>query len=428
MSRPSLSGLLPVTPAGRVLALGIGISAAGSGAFLGSSVLYFVGEVGFSASRVGLALSIAGCCGILSPLPFGRIADRVHPARLYLILLILRCVMYAGFAFVRDYAVYLVLACVATAVDRACSPLQQLVVAAVEGERHRTRALASVNALRNAGASAGFLLAGVVLGLGTGQAGFRALFLFNAATFLIVAVTVGMVPRATAATVPAPAVPAAPRPATAAGPFRDVRYIVLALGNGLLCLFDSVLLVMFPAWLAVGDRLPTVIAPLMLCVNAVLTIVALVPASRRAQGRAAARRVIAWSAACMAFGSVAFAAADALRLTVLVLGLIGVAVVAYTFGEIFENVAAYELSFDQAPRDRRGQYVALFHAASNAQGVIGPLVMTAVLLPAGPIGWLALVPVFGLGLLAVQWGTAGVTRVPEELAMVRSPGQADPRP
>jgi hypothetical protein len=33
-------------------------------------------------TRVGLALSIAACCGILSPLPFGRIADRVHPARL----------------------------------------------------------------------------------------------------------------------------------------------------------------------------------------------------------------------------------------------------------------------------------------------------------------------------------------------------------
>jgi MFS family permease len=329
MIRPRLAGVLPVTRAGRVLALGIGISAAGSGAFLGSSVLYFVGELGFPASRVGLALSIAGCCGILSPIPFGRLADRVHPAR------------------------------------------------ALPGPP--SAALRDVHGLR------------------------VPLFLFNAASFLIVAVTVGMVPRVTAATV-------APRPAPAPGPFRDPRYLVLALGNGILCLFDSVLLVMFPAWLAVGHRLPTVIAPLMLSVNAVLTIAGLVPASRRAHGRAAARRVIAISAASMALGSIAFAAADALRPAALVIGLIGIAVVAFTLGEVFENVGAYELSFDQAPRDRRGQYVALFHAVSFAQGVIGPLLMTAVLLPAGPVGWLALVPVFGLGLLAFRWGSRSLPR------------------
>lgn len=404
------SSYLPATRTGRILGFGIGVSAAGSGAFLGSSVLYFVGMVGFSATQVGLALSIAALCGIVSPVPIGRLADRVDPARIYLVLVILRGLVYAGFVFVGHYPIYLVLTCVATAMDRACSPLQQLVVAGVEGDSQRTRSLASINALRNAGASAGFLLAGLVLGLGTGVTGFRALFLFNAATFFVIAASLRNVCTAGAPGTPHSAQPATPRPVaatTARGPFRDLRYLALAAGNGVMNVYHSVLLVLLPAWIAVTRELPGIVAPLMLGLNAILAIVTQPPAARTVRGWIRARQVIMLAAALLVFAVTSLTGAVVVDLPVfLVIGLIAVAVVSFTLGESFQSVAAYELSFEMAVPERRGQYVALFHASMYAQQVFGPILMTALLLPAGP-GWLVLAPVFVIGAGAMWWGSAG---------------------
>jgi MFS family permease len=398
--RTAITAYLPATRTGRILGAGIGVSAVGSGAFLGCSVLYFVGTVGFSAAEVGLALSIAAVCGILSPVPAGRLADRIGPVRLYLILVIARGLVYAGFAFVRHYPAYLALACVATAMDRACSPLQQLVVAQVEGESRRTRALAAINSLRNAGVSTGFLLASLVVGLDAGVAGFRALFLFNACTFFIIAATLRFVDRSGTAKTP-PRVVAAGRK-----PFRDVRYLALAGGNGLMSIYDSVLLVLVPAWIAVSHDLPRVVAPLMLGLNTILAILTQVPAARSAQGRTRSRRVIVVAAALLVFATGTITGAVVIGTPVgLVITLITVAVVGFTLAESFQSVAAYELSFDMADPQRRGQYVSVFHASQYSQQVLGPAVMTAVLLPAGP-SWLVLAPCFVIGAAAMWWGSA----------------------
>ncbi len=409
--RTMVSAYLPATRTGRILGAGIGVSAVGSGAFLGCSVLYFVETVGFSATQVGFALSAAAVCGILSPVPAGRLADRVGPIRLYLLLVIARGLVYGSFAFVRHYPTYLVLACVATAMDRACSPLQQLVVAEVEGEDGRTRALAAINSLRNAGASTGFLLASLVVGVGAGVAGFQALFLFNAGTFFIIALTLRFVHRTrtvpAASPAPAPAI-ASPGPADgpARGPFRDLRYLALSVGNGVLSIYDSVLLVLVPAWIAVSHDVPSTVAPLMLGLNTILAIVTQVPAARSARGRARSRRVIVLAAALLVFATATLTGAVVIGSPLsLVITLITVAVVGFTLAESFQSVAAYELSFELADPQRRGQYVAVFHASQYAQQVLGPAVMTAVLLPAGP-SWLALAPCFVIGAAAMWWGSA----------------------
>ncbi len=403
--RTAITAYLPATRTGRILGLGIGTSAVGSGAFLGCSVLYFVGTVGFSAAQVGLALSIAAVCGILSPVPAGRLGDRIGPVRLYLILVIARGLLYGSFAFVRHYPAYLALACVATALDRACSPLQQLVVAQVEGESGRTRALAAINSLRNAGASTGFLLASLVVGIGAGVAGFRALFLFNAGTFFIIAATLRFVDR-TATAPPRAKSPAPTADGTARGPFRDVRYLALAGGNGLMSVYDSVLLVLVPAWIAVSHDLPGIVAPLMLGLNTILAILTQVPAARSVPGRAQARRVIMVAAALLVFATGTITTAVVTDApTGLVITLITVAVIGYTLAESFQSVAAYELSFDMADPQRRGQYVSVFHASQYAQQVLGPAVMTALLLPAGP-SWLVLAPCFVIGAAAMWWGSA----------------------
>ena len=114
--------LLPSSPAGRTLAVGAGIDSLGTGMFFASFALYFVGVVGFAATDVALAATLAGAVALLAPVPLGRLADRVGTGRFYIALLLLRGLGYGCFAFVSDFKGFLVLTVLLTAADRASSP------------------------------------------------------------------------------------------------------------------------------------------------------------------------------------------------------------------------------------------------------------------------------------------------------------------
>ena len=166
-----------------MLAAGVTVDATGSGMFTAAATLYFVLVVGIPAVAAATALAIANVCGLLSPVPLGRLADRIGTPRVLVALLLLRAIGYAAYIFVSNFVGYLLLTSLLTACDRASAPLLQAVVGQVEGSQERTRTMASMRALRNVGMTVGFLLAGIVQATQSREA-FAALFLFNAATFL----------------------------------------------------------------------------------------------------------------------------------------------------------------------------------------------------------------------------------------------------
>ncbi|MCQ1577947.1 MFS transporter [Streptomyces parvus] len=426
--------ILPSTAAGRKLAAGAVADSVGSGMFLAASTLYFVTVVGIPATRVGAVISIAGIIGLISPVPFGRLADRVGPTRVYVALLAARGVGYAGFALVDSFWPYAVLTCVLTALDRGCSPLQQVVVGLIEGGENQARTMASIRSVRNIGLTAGFLLAGAVLAI-EHRAAFAALFLGNALTFFVIALVVERLRRGlespagatTAKQAGAVAKQAGPGPeetgpgpeetgplaqeaagepdsgpARVRSPFLDLRFLLFTVSNGILSLHDSVLFLLLPLWLTTATSAPASAVSVLLAVNTVLTVLLQVYVAKFADTTARALRLIWFALVPLLLSCGVFAGAEYVPAWPAAAFAV-IAVVLLTVGENVHSVAVWNLSYDMSPAPARARYLATFSLGVTGQQIVGPVLMTAVVLPLGTSGWALLAGVFllaGLGLRA----------------------------
>jgi MFS family permease len=390
--------LLPSSPAGRTLAIGAGIDSLGTGMFFASFALYFVGVVGFAATDVALAATLAGAVALLAPVPLGRLADRVGTGRFYIALLLLRGLGYGCFAFVSDFKGFLVLTVLLTAADRASSPIQQAVVTALISGQDRTRTMASIRAVRNIGLTVGFLLAGAAFAAAE-PAVFVAIFVGNGLSFVVVAVMVRHVlSRTTAVVLRTTSAPTAAAVAGVRSPFRDRWFMVFTVGNGVLSLYDTVLIILLPIWVIEHTAVPVALVPVLMAVNTVLTVLLQVYVARFADGPAAAIRLLVVSGALMALCCGFFAVAQAVSATLAIVAIL-VAVVVLSVAENIQEVAAWELSAELSPQAARARYLGAFSLGFSGQKVIGPSVLVVVLMPMGLIAWPMLAGAFGTAAL-----------------------------
>ncbi|MCM1945265.1 MFS transporter [Streptomyces sp. G2] len=387
------AALLPESRSGRTVALAAAVDAMAVGLFLAAATLYFVGTVGISAVAVGGALTAANVLGLLAPAPFGSLAGRLGALPVYVGLTLVRAAGFLAYAAVDGLAGYLTVTCAVTVATRAAIPLLQVVVGELEPPERRTRTMAALRAVANIGMTAGFLLAAVVQATRERSA-FTALFVANAAAFTAVALLVLRARRLAAPAAGKPPPVPEETPAAAHGsPYRDRRFLAAAAANAVLLLNDSVLFVLVPLWTARQEGLPSGTASVVLAVNTVLTVVLQVYVARLASHAAGALRLLwpAWLALVAA--CLLFAAADGRGLAV-ALGAVVLAVTALTVGENLHAVSAWELSYVMAPPRARPQYLSVFSMGMSAQLIAGPVLMTAFVLPSGPLGWLVLAGLF----------------------------------
>ncbi|MFC5888583.1 MFS transporter, partial [Kitasatospora aburaviensis] len=270
--------LLPASRQGRIMAAGTTVDAVANGLYLATATLYFVRYLDITAVAVGTAIAAANIVGLLSPLVFGPLADRLGARPVYVALTLVRGAGFIGYALVGSYAGYLVVTCLIIAAARACSPLLQVIVGEFEGAAERTRTMASLRAITNIGLTAGFLLAALVQAAHS-RAAFVALFLFNAAAFAAVALAVvraGRVAGGAAAPGEDAATPAAAANAGNGGgdgsPYRDRRFLLVTAANAVLMLHDCVLFILLPLWVVERAGLPASASSGLLAVNTVLTV------------------------------------------------------------------------------------------------------------------------------------------------------------
>ena len=390
--------LLPSSPAGRTLAIGAGIDSLGTGMFFASFALYFVGVVGIPATEVALATTLAGAVALLAPVPLGRLADRLGTGRFYVAILLLRGLGYGCFAFVSDFKGFLLLTVLLTAADRSSSPIQQAVVTALIGGQDRTRTMASIRAVRNVGLTVGFLLAGAAFAAAEPSV-FTAVFVGNGLSFVVVAVMVRRVLSKSGAvverTTPAPTTAPAAR---VRSPFRDRWFMVFTVGNGVLSLYDTVLIVLLPIWVIEHTAVPVALVPVLMAVNTVLTVLLQVYVARFADGPAAAIRLLVLSGALMAICCGFLAMGQAASATLAVFAIL-IAVVVLSAAENLQEVAAWELSAELSPEAARARYLGAFSLGFSGQKVIGPTLLVVVLMPIGLIAWPVLAGAFGTAAL-----------------------------
>ncbi|MEU2250782.1 MFS transporter [Streptomyces sp. NPDC019224] len=399
---PRLSG----DPTVRGLAALLSVNALGNGLFLTISTLWFTRGLGYSVERVGLALTVAGLCGILAALPAGRACDRWNAKGVLTCLHLLQAGAIALYAVADSFPVFLALACLATAGSRANAAARGALYAHVLPPGLRTRALALLRAVNNVGIGAGATLGSVVIVFDTGAA-YRGAICLSAAASLLALIPLRAIP------VPTRAVPAQPprtarvaavrRAAPAAGsghPLRDVPYLAVTALNAVVNTLYVVLEVGLPLWLLTRTTAPQAVVGWLLVINTVLVVALQVRAVRGVTGpvqaaRAFRRGGLLVAAACLAV------ACSADRSPFAATVVLVAAVVLLTFGEVISQAGSWTLSYDLAPDHAQGTYQGIYQTGISVSQALGPGLLTAFVLPHGIVGWAALATLFAGAALAL---------------------------
>ncbi|MFV8131303.1 MFS transporter [Streptomyces syringium] len=408
---------MKLTAGGRRLAAAALVQSLGIGLFMASSMAYFTRQVDLSANQVASGLALAGVVALGISLLGGVLADRYGARRVLAAVYLGRGVCCAAYVFVTDFWQFMVVTLCAVACDRAGPPvLQALVAVAVPERQERTRLLAVVNVVRNCGLGVGAMAAGVALASDT-QAAYRVTLVAIGLAFLGGAVLVLRVSELTAPT----AAEAAPE-GTAEGPVKgrvlpDARYLTLTGLNFLLFFFDTMLLVAMPVWILEHTDAPRATVSVLFALNTVLVVVLQIPVSRLATGQRRTTRMLTWTGAVLAVSSLCFAASGSVAGGPAVAWL-AAAVVTLSLAEVIANSAVWDLSIALAPEEQRGRYLSVFNLSVAGQRVLGPVMVTGLLLGSGSLGWVVAAGVLVVaGFAAERVARAAGERMRAEVAV-----------
>ncbi|MET7637341.1 MFS transporter [Streptomyces sp. NPDC005438] len=386
--RFSLREYVPASHAGRVFALTSLVSSVGTGLFLAGSAVFFVRAVGLSQRQVGVSLTVSAAVGLLATVPVGSLTDRWSAPRVLAGLQLWRVVWLVALAFVSGPVPFTVVASALAVADGATPPVIQAVVGSVSTPEDRPRTMAIIQSVRNLGFSLGALLAAPLLAA-DGLWFFRALMLGYAALIVPSALLLLRL------RLPNPARAGRPRLLDGLRGFRDWRYGVLTLLNGVLCLHMTLLSLALPLWVVSDTPAPGGLVPLLVFTNTVLTVLLQVPLSRRVAREGGPLRALRLSGAALA-GCCGLLAAASGAPTVAACALLLAGCVLLTLGELWQSLGGWELSHRHAPEGRSGAYLSVFGLSLSGQRIAGPALLTGVVLAGGAWGWAALAALFVL--------------------------------
>lgn len=384
--------ILPAAGSARRLGVLTLIQSLGLGVFLTSSAVFFTRTIGIPAQRVGLALSVAGLCGLVCTVPIGRLADRLGAGRVLTANFLLAAVGFTAYCLVDGFAAFLAVACALAVLETSAGALQASLTDALVGEAERVRVSAQMRSLFNLGFLGGAALAGAAIAAGTSTA-LYATVLANAVLQLVsVAVLLGM-------RLPAKAAPRAaadePGGVLRSAALRDLRYVAVALVCGALELYHPLLTVGLPLWIVTGTDAPALLVSGLLILDTVLVLLFQVTVSRGARTPAGAARMLRWAGWALGASCLVFAVSGGHGALLDSAALLGGALV-LVLGELYQASASWGLSFGLAPAGRQGEYQAVFSLGRGLQQFAGPWLMTSLVVGAAATGWLVLAALFAL--------------------------------
>ncbi|MEU3571184.1 MFS transporter [Kitasatospora sp. NPDC036755] len=383
----------------RIMLLAQGVDRTGTGVWAAASVLYFTYVCGMDARQLGLLLGVGAVAGIAGSPLAGRAAERVPVRWLLIGCHLLRLGAMGLLLVVDDFTALLPVVALICLAERAAKTLEMLFATRVAGERRATYQ-ALFRSVANAGYALGAGVAAIGLAVGTTGA-YRALILANGLSYVLAAALVrrtrepsgrGLV-AAEAGEEPAGA-PAAPP-----SPWRDRGYLRFVLLDIPLNLDDSILNVGLPLWLVHHTGAPHAVVPVFLVLNTVLVVLLQLRVSARAEGALGAAAAVRWYGVTVLAGCLLIALSTGAGPVASSAALLAAALLV-TLAELLRSVSSWELAVVLAPPGARASYLGVAGMSQSVQKSVGPLVLTGVVMAAGPVGWLGLGAVtVGLGVL-----------------------------
>ncbi|MFG3708116.1 MFS transporter [Micromonospora sp. NPDC047670] len=410
---------VPPTPA-RTLVRAQLANSVGDGVFLVTSALYFTGPVGLSPGQVGLGLTLGWAVGVLVGVPAGQLADRWGARRTAVLLAAGTGASVAAFLAVGRPTTFVLVACLYAACQTGLAAARQAALAHLVEPARRTEVRARLQAVANGGLALGAALGGLALAAQTAAA-YRLVLGLDVVAFGVAAALLARLPQAGPTAGP---VVAGPRLAV----LRDRPYALLTALNAVMMLYLPLLSLVLPLWVARRTAAPAWLAAAVLALNTVAVLLWQVRVARGVTGpdgavRALRRAGLLMVGACAVLATSSAATGPWLAAAVLLLGA-----AAQVAAEMAHGAGAWQLSFDLAPDGRHGQYQGFFGTGVPLARMLGPVLLTTLVVDGGPAGWLA----FGALYAAAAWAMGPTTRWAQRSRVAaesaRAAGRAVPVP
>ncbi|WP_419994946.1 MFS transporter [Streptomyces boninensis] len=373
----------------------------GDGAYYVTSALYFTDVVGLSPARVGLALTLGWGLGALAGVPLGHLADRRGARGTAVLLSVATAAAVGAFLFARSWPAFLAAALLYTCCQCGLQAARQALLAGVVEAGQRTAVRAYLQSTTNAGLAVGAALGGAALAVGS-EGAYLAAFALDACCFLVSALALLRLP----AVAPAP-VPVVAGEEAKPHVVRDRPYALITLLNAVLLLYMPLLSLVIPLWIVRRTDAPAWLVSALLVLNTVSVVVFQVRVAGRVNGTASAARAVRAAGALMLVACVGFAAAAYGSGAWIAALLLLAGAVVQVAAEMMLASGGWELSFGLAPEGKHGQYQGFFGSGTAVARMLGPLLLTSLVLGWGAGGWLLLGVVFlgaGAGMVpAARW-------------------------
>ncbi|PBC71638.1 MFS transporter [Streptomyces sp. TLI_235] len=380
-------GLLPPAGPARGLAGAQLTNALGDGAFLVTSALYFTRVVGLSASQIGVGLTLGWAAGALAGVPLGHLADRRGPRGVAALLAVATAAAVGVFLLAGSFPVFVVGALLYGCAQSGLGAARQALLAGLVEPGRRTEVRAYLQSTVNAGLAVGAATGGAALHLDT-PAAYRVVLGLDVLCFLAAAVLLARLP----AVPPTAAVPGEPRLAV----LRDRPYALVALLNTVMLLYMPLLSLIVPLWIVERTAAPDWLTAALLVLNTLTVVVCQVRVARRVDGLATAARYVRWAGVLLLACCAAFALSSSGGSARSAAAVLLVAAALQVAGEMMLAAGSWEIGFGLAPADRQGQYQGFFGSGVAVARMVGPVLLTSLVLGGGTVGWLVLGGMFAL--------------------------------
>lgn len=363
------------------------INTIGNGLFSVTSALYFTRIVGLTPAQIGLAFSVSAAVAFSMTIPFGNLADLYSPKTLSRIISTVSAIAMATYAFATNYAMFFVTAVIIGITDRGTNAVRGALIARVGGPEGRVRIRAYLRSITNLGISLGSLAGGAALAIDDANV-YKLLILLNAGSSLVSAWLLGKLPDM-------PPFEHAERVRRTEA-LRDHTYMSLVGLQAILAMHFLMLELIVPLWLVRETNAPRWVAAGTFLINTVACTLFQVSTARGAEDVRTAGYLQRRGGYWLALGALTYASSaltDVGWISAAVL-LVGAAV--HVTGELLASSGSFGIGFGLPPDHLQGQYQAVWSLGWGMSGVVGPVLLTTVILQGGIAGWVAIAGLFAL--------------------------------
>ncbi|OZB81082.1 MFS transporter [Microbacterium sp. 13-71-7] len=411
-------------PVLRALVTATTVARIGRGVFLTITVLYFIRIVGLDGGQAAIVLAAASGSSILASFLGGWLADRWSARRASFVCEAAAGLFLVAYAFVGTFTAAIVFAVASGFLDALAQSSRSAVIARGFTGENRVHARAVLRTVTNLSIAAGSGIAAIALAIGT-PVSYRTVIVIAGAICTVGALpllrlpsSVDAAPRVAEAvttetgSVNTAATAAAERELRrdwrARSPWRDPRYLLLALFSAAFGMQFGVAEVGVPLWIAHATTAPDATFSVLLIANTVLVVLFQVRFSRRTHDLRVAGKVSLIAGVLMAGACLVYASAAGLPVVAAIAVLL-IALIAHTFAEILSQAGGWGLSFELADPVRAGAYQGVFGMTFAIGSLFAPLLVNATAIALGFAGWAILAVVFlgsALGISAIAFRAA----------------------